>query len=55
MFRDGMRESADGFVEGGSEGLDREPFESLHQRMTEAVQPISVADDALALDVVQYS
>src|SRR5579859_7570211 len=49
-----MRESADSFVQSGSERLDCQTLEGLHQRVTEAVQSVAVTDNALALDVIQH-
>ena len=53
MLGDGMRESADGFVQRGGERFDCQALESLHQRVTETVQTVTVAHDAVALDIVQ--
>src|ERR1700690_1240565 len=48
-----MGESADSFVQRGGERLDGQALESLYQRVSEAVQPVSVADNALAFDPIQ--
>ena len=53
MFRDGVGESADGFMQSRSEGFDGQALEGLYQRMSKAVQTVSVADDALALYLIQ--
>ncbi len=53
VFGDGVRESADGFVQRGGEWLDGQTLESLYQCVSETVKPVSVADNALAFDVVQ--
>jgi hypothetical protein len=48
-----MRESTDGFVQRGGDRFDCQALESLHQRVTETVQTVTVAYDALALDIIQ--
>ncbi len=41
------------FVKRGGNRFDREPLEGLRQRMSEAVQSISMADNALTFNIVQ--
>ena len=54
MAGDGVGESVDGFVQSGGERLDRQALEGLDQRMRETVQPVAMADDGLALHLVQH-
>ena len=54
MPGNGMRESIDGFVQRRGERFDRQALEGLDQRMRETVQPVAMADDGLALHLVQH-
>lgn len=50
----GVREAIDGFVKFGRDWVHREPLESANQGVREAVQAITVSDNAFALDIVEH-
>ena len=54
MFRDGVREAVDALVLLRRHRLHRQLLEGPHQRVREAVQPVPVRNDALALHLVQH-
>jgi len=53
LLRDGASESADGLVQTFTERLNRNSLKSLDQSVLKAVQPVTMADDALAFYVVE--
>ncbi len=54
MAGNGMGESIDGLVQCRGKRFDCQALEGLDQRMRETVQPVAVADDGLALHLVQH-
>src|SRR5882762_4906521 len=53
MLGDGVRESVDGLVQRRCQRLDCELLKGLYQRMSEAMQSVAEATNAVALDIVQ--
>src|SRR5882724_1148444 len=53
MLGDGVRESVDGLVQRRRQRLDRELLKGLYQRVSEAMQAVAEATNAVALNVVQ--